>query len=1166
MTAPQKGTTAREAEEYLAGVYETCTGFELAVVTSVEPSSRNALRERLVADGAELRVLAPTVEALVEAPRVDASLGGHRQWVLWFEAEDDDEATWRAFAVALNRAREQLRANHAYLWVLAGPLALRRWLTVHAQDIHSIAYKAPHIAAHAGAHIDWLHLTDLHLRAVADAGQFDAFSSDLQRTLDLEQLSVDVVLISGDLTATGETAEFARVDQLLASLGEVLTRRTGVAPIVMAVPGNHDLLRRNARTMRRYDPRDEHVDELRELLWVKNDAGFLAPLFEGYLDWARRRIWARAADPIGMQPGVCHLRERCESFFPGDGAMVVEKDDLRVAIVGLNTAWTCYRAGDRGELAVEQFDAAFAGLKEPQVHTRVLVTHHGVEQLAHPAIVPKMIELEFALHVHGHQHGDGLPTSSTAMRTLPVGGPPLFGARAPRAYTLGRLEHEERVRVWSPGRRVDVETREPSWGELLSVDELQSFRDQAIARAGDVEPAFERRWSPMVVDHPPPWTRDTYPSHELFVRARWHGSQVVVLRGPRGSGKTTLLRSLARMLAHEGPDALGLAAGTLVVWPSWDELASSRNLAALVQSIAGDVAPDFGGRLCARGRLLVIVDGLPAGLDWLQREVEGTRDGWLLVTAEAQGQAAVDGGYEALLCPLDDRQVVAALREQVEAQAEAVIDQLFEPSRGVHERILELARWPEFMRWLVIAARSERNVFEDPSTFFGICTDVPWRSTNDELVAALREPLAALAAQIHQVRGRRWIADSEVDVVHEGVHVDRAWLLEQLFAHGDHLVRRGSEIGFAQLAIQECLTAHWWRLHAIGRPNAWSELAARFDDEWWQEVIVLLLDEYDFEALMHALVRRPEFPNWSQTAMMRRCATGRLASSKPFVVAVHDAELGDTHRAAAARILMQYFPDAATSLPPLQLGLVLGPAQPPRLEADGGLELVLVPGGRARIGSDPSEPDHRPDEGPVHEVELEPFYIAPTPVTNADYARYLRCNPDVAPPRYWSDHRFNQPMQPVVGVSWAEASAYCEWAGLALPTEVQWEYACRAGAATRFGTGDDEGALVRVAWYAANAAGKLQVARTREPNPLGIFDLHGNVREWCRDDFGSYRVSPRPGDGLRHPPRPEGSRVHRGGGFSDPASELRCAARGHANANYRLDALGFRPVSRVRAE
>ncbi|MCA9710353.1 MAG: SUMF1/EgtB/PvdO family nonheme iron enzyme, partial [Myxococcales bacterium] len=119
-----------------------------------------------------------------------------------------------------------------------------------------------------------------------------------------------------------------------------------------------------------------------------------------------------------------------------------------------------------------------------------------------------------------------------------------------------------------------------------------------------------------------------------------------------------------------------------------------------------------------------------------------------------------------------------------------------------------------------------------------------------------------------------------------------------------------------------------------------------------------------------------------------------------------------------------------------------------------GVELVWIPGGRFLMGSPETEEGRDPDEGPQHEVELSGFWLGKTPVTNAQYGEYMKAKRGVKEPARWGDPSYNQPQQPVVGVSWEEAVAYCEWAGLLLPTEAQWEYACRAGTTTRYHSGD----------------------------------------------------------------------------------------------------------------
>ncbi|MCX4239428.1 SUMF1/EgtB/PvdO family nonheme iron enzyme [Paraliomyxa miuraensis] len=231
-----------------------------------------------------------------------------------------------------------------------------------------------------------------------------------------------------------------------------------------------------------------------------------------------------------------------------------------------------------------------------------------------------------------------------------------------------------------------------------------------------------------------------------------------------------------------------------------------------------------------------------------------------------------------------------------------------------------------------------------------------------------------------------------------------------------------------------------------------------------------------------------------------------------------------------------------------------------------GVELVLIPGGTFTMGS--PEGVGADSERPQHEVTLDSFYLARTEVTHAQYALYLEANPMAKKPRSWEDERYNQPEQPVGGVSWHDAKAYCDWAGLVLPTEAQWEYAARAGTTTAywFGDGDDLEDLERFGWYRSNSGDVLHSAErphsvgTKGANAYGLYDVSGNAVEWVLDAYGSYTTSPRSGDGLRVEPVGDRSRVLRGSSFNNEARLARSGGRAEAQPSLAGVSAGFRPA------
>jgi formylglycine-generating enzyme required for sulfatase activity len=207
-------------------------------------------------------------------------------------------------------------------------------------------------------------------------------------------------------------------------------------------------------------------------------------------------------------------------------------------------------------------------------------------------------------------------------------------------------------------------------------------------------------------------------------------------------------------------------------------------------------------------------------------------------------------------------------------------------------------------------------------------------------------------------------------------------------------------------------------------------------------------------------------------------------------------------------------------------------------------------------------PTHYSRECPPHWVEIDgAFWIGRTEVTNLQYERF-----EPQHEREWPGDE-----EPVTSVTIDDAEAYCKWlAGrsellVSLPSEAQWEAACRAGTATEYSQVDDEAGLAEYAWLHENTEWGPHRVRTRRPNAWGLFDLLGNVSEWCVDvGHESYEGAPTDGTAwmnggwapLGGPPY----RITRGGDWRTPAATCRCADRCQRPADDRRMDVGFRVV------
>jgi formylglycine-generating enzyme required for sulfatase activity len=235
-------------------------------------------------------------------------------------------------------------------------------------------------------------------------------------------------------------------------------------------------------------------------------------------------------------------------------------------------------------------------------------------------------------------------------------------------------------------------------------------------------------------------------------------------------------------------------------------------------------------------------------------------------------------------------------------------------------------------------------------------------------------------------------------------------------------------------------------------------------------------------------------------------------------------------------------------------------------------DMIAVPSGGFMMGSPAMEKGRKDDEGPQHPVKIRPFWMGKCEVTWDEYDLFWRARPGqkadtepempkdadavTRPTPTYPDETFNKGREghPVLAVSWHAAMQYCRWLSLKtgkvyrLPTEAEWEYACRAGTKTAYFFGDNPGKLGGYACFADNSDDKTFKVGSKKPNPWGLYDMYGNVAEWCLDEYkkDTYAAFPLDKSSLSPVVLPSEKvfpRVARGGSWGDEAKDCRSAAR-----------------------
>jgi formylglycine-generating enzyme required for sulfatase activity len=250
-----------------------------------------------------------------------------------------------------------------------------------------------------------------------------------------------------------------------------------------------------------------------------------------------------------------------------------------------------------------------------------------------------------------------------------------------------------------------------------------------------------------------------------------------------------------------------------------------------------------------------------------------------------------------------------------------------------------------------------------------------------------------------------------------------------------------------------------------------------------------------------------------------------------------------------------------------------------------GMRLVLIPKGTFTMGS-PVDEEGSSDDERQHEVTIsKDFYLGAFEVTQAQYLKIMKSNPSYFQGKS-VEQRIPAKKHPITGrtieeakiipadssnhpieqVSLLNAARFCKLlselreekkAGRVYrcPTEAEWEYACRAGSKTKYSFGDDESKLGEFAWFFLNSDSQTHPVGKKKPNAWGLYDMHGNVWEWCSDSYGDY-----PKEKVTDPDYTSFSsgRVNRGGSYRNNAERCRAAGRDQYPASSAISSLGFR--------
>ncbi len=901
----------------------------------------------------------------------------------------------------------------------------------------------------------WLHLTDLH-RGMSTQNWLwpnvrAAFHDDLAR---LHELCGpwDVVFFTGDLTQKGTAAEFELFEQTIAQLWERLAK-LGSTPVLLAVPGNHDLARPNKlESVHKLLASWVNNPDAHEELWTDEASESrvaIATMFAAYSAW-----WAKRVETL---PGGWELRP---GLLPGDWSLTIPHGDRKIGVVGLNSSYVQLAEGEfEGKLHLDlrQFHAA-CGDDGPQWVEQhdisLLLTHHGHDWLGPQGREHLRDEIDvpgrFVAHLFGHMHeprqvviAEGGSRPRRRWQGPSLFGLEWFGNKCERlhGYTAGQIEFGEnhgRVRLW-PRRAVKSSSGERSFGpdrdSTLEFDNGTRAERIELVRPVDVLVAQQRQLE-----------------RELEATGNLAKFEAGVAK--------------LRALAQAGP--------------------------------AVDPSKDLGGRY----QLLHQLGSGGFAEIWAALDRGGSRPRPVVIKLLHRHWSSDRGRAE---------RFEQGAREMRRVSHFALVPILADVARDETGRLY----YP--MRWLLggdLHARVSAGTVATPVAL--------------EALARALEGLehAHECGLIHRdVKPSNILLDDD----------DRGWL-------SDFDLVRGSESAAHTRVGQGAGTQVYVAPEVID-----DGVSDRRADVYGAGMCVLfVLGKRTPPSHVGAL--KPEYIAKLECGEPLRAAVCRAVAVVPGQRSETCGELIEALRGGAAR-------PSVTILTP--------PQRPKWIHATGTdafgewasvrvgaveQRMRKLAAGSFMMGSPASEEGRFDGEGPQHRVELSAgYWLADTPCTQAMWQAVMGSNPS----RVTGSGKL-----PIAEISWDDIQEFLTafdtkvpGFNARLPSEAEWEYACRAATVTaRYGV------LAEIAWYSENSGKATHEVGLLKPNSWGLYDMLGNVHEWCADATRSYAA----GDVLDPFTATSPSRIVRGGSAWRDARRVRAAYRGGSRPGYRYVYLGFR--------